>query len=97
MTTDYPRMLFHRTKDPVTVHSREEEEALGAEWRRKIWNREEEAREHNSRIFAEIAAVEIAAASEPEPEEEPELPPKPAKRTAQRPHAQPIKQTKKKR
>lgn len=34
---DFPRMLFHRTKEPVTVHSREEEEALGAAWSRRIW------------------------------------------------------------
>jgi hypothetical protein len=31
---DYPRMLFHRTKAPVTVRSREEEDALGDEWSR---------------------------------------------------------------
>jgi len=37
MNTDYPRMLFHRTKDPVTVQSREEEEELGGAWSRKIW------------------------------------------------------------
>ena len=29
---DYPRMLFHRTQEPVTVHSRDEEEALGPDW-----------------------------------------------------------------
>ena len=34
---DYPRMLFHRTKEPVTVQSREEEDALGREWSRTIW------------------------------------------------------------
>ena len=34
---DYPRMLFHRTKEPVTVQSREEEDALGREWSRIIW------------------------------------------------------------
>ena len=36
-SNDYPRMLFHRMEDPVTVHSREEEEALGADWSRTIW------------------------------------------------------------
>ena len=36
-SNDYPRMLFHRSEDPVTVHSREEEEQLGAEWSRTIW------------------------------------------------------------
>jgi hypothetical protein len=34
---DYPRMLFHRTQDPVTVHSREQEDALGPGWSRTIW------------------------------------------------------------
>ena len=34
---DYPRMMFHRTKPPVTIHSREEEDALGASWRRTVW------------------------------------------------------------
>lgn len=33
---DYPRMLFHRTQEPVTVHSRDEENALGPEWSRVI-------------------------------------------------------------
>ena len=39
-SNDYPRMLFHRMEDPVTVHSREEEEKLGAEWARTIWQPE---------------------------------------------------------
>ena len=39
-SNDYPRMLFHRMEDPVTVHSREEEEKLGAEWSRTIWQPE---------------------------------------------------------
>ena len=34
---DYPRMMFHRTKEPVTIQSREEEDALGREWSRIIW------------------------------------------------------------
>jgi hypothetical protein len=37
MNTDYPRMLFHRTKSPVTVQTREEEAALGKDWARTIW------------------------------------------------------------
>ena len=36
MGTDYPRMLFHPTLPPVTVHSRDEEDALGGEWSRII-------------------------------------------------------------
>lgn len=34
---DYPRMLFHRTRAPVVVQSKSEEEALGDEWNRVIW------------------------------------------------------------
>jgi len=30
-------MMFHRTKEPVTVQTREEEDALGREWSRVIW------------------------------------------------------------
>ena len=36
-TADYPRMLFHRSREPVTVQSRDEEDALGQEWSRTIW------------------------------------------------------------
>ena len=35
-SNDYPRMLFHPRERPVTVNSREEELALGGEWRRTI-------------------------------------------------------------
>jgi hypothetical protein len=34
---DYPRMLFHRTCEPVVVQSRDEEDALGDGWSRRIW------------------------------------------------------------
>jgi hypothetical protein len=63
--TDYPRMMFHRTKEPVTVHSREEEEALGREWARTI------------RAAAPAQEPEPAPTPEPEPEPEPEDPPEP--------------------
>jgi hypothetical protein len=33
---NYPRMLFHRSLPPVTVHSEAEEQALGPEWSRTI-------------------------------------------------------------
>lgn len=33
---NYPRMMFHRSKDPVTVYSEEAEAALGREWSRKV-------------------------------------------------------------
>lgn len=58
MPADYPRMMFHQTKEPVIVHSRTEEDALGPGWSRKIWPAE--------------AAPDPAAAPEPEPEPEPE-------------------------
>jgi len=34
---DYPRMMFHRTLDPVTIHSADQEADLGPEWSRIIW------------------------------------------------------------
>ena len=30
-------MMFHRTKPPVTIDSREEENELGREWSRTVW------------------------------------------------------------
>jgi len=54
---DYPRMLFHRSKPPVTVYSEEEEAALGAGWSRTIPQPEPEP---------------AASKWHPEPEEEPE-------------------------
>jgi len=73
---DYPRMLFHRAKDPVTVHSREEEAALGAEWSRKIWPPIEELDPNGE----EEDDDEESEDSEPPPP--PHLPPvhKPSKR-----------------
>ena len=35
-SNDYPRMMFHRSKEPVTIHSEEEESSLGPEWSRTI-------------------------------------------------------------
>lgn len=34
---DYPRMMFHRTQDPVIINSRDEEDALGPGWARTVW------------------------------------------------------------
>ncbi len=56
---DYPRMLFHRTQEPVTVHSRDEEEALGPDW---------------SRVIQPKSAPEPAPALEIPPEEVPHDP-----------------------
>ena len=50
---DYPRMMFHRTKEPVIVKSQEEEGGLGPEWSRIIWP------------ASAIAAPEPAATPEP--------------------------------
>ncbi|HKE24981.1 MAG TPA: hypothetical protein VKB88_21615 [Bryobacteraceae bacterium] len=36
LNPDYPRMMFHRTLEPVTVYSEDEEAALGPEWSRII-------------------------------------------------------------
>ena len=35
---NYPRMMFHPRKDPVTVYSEEQEAALGGEWSRKVFS-----------------------------------------------------------
>jgi hypothetical protein len=65
-------MLFHRAKEPVTVLSRAEEDALGPEWSRIIWP------------VSAIAEPKPAPAPEPEPpsegysEAEPEEEPAPA-------------------
>lgn len=34
---NYPRWMFHRSLDPVMIHSPEEEAALGPEWSRRVW------------------------------------------------------------
>ena len=56
---NYPRMMFHRSKDPVTVHSEEEEASLGAQWSRTI-------------IAALPQEEKPVKVSEPEPDDEPE-------------------------
>ena len=62
---DYPRMMFHRTKNPVTVYSRVEEQLLGREWSRIIG--------------AALPREEKPPDPQPdkEPEGGPELPPEP--------------------
>ena len=60
MSNDYPRMMFHRTKEAVIVHSRDEEDALGKAWSRTIW------------AAAPAAEPEPAPIPEPEPEDPPE-------------------------
>jgi hypothetical protein len=73
MNNDYPRMLFHRTKEPVTVQNRDEEYALGKEWSRTIWP------------AADAAEPDAPAAPEPEPE--PAHAPAPAKHPTKPPVA----------
>lgn len=56
---NYPRMMFHPSKAPVTVYSEEEESALGPGWSRKV--------------FASLPREEKPAkVVYPEPEEEPD-------------------------
>jgi hypothetical protein len=88
--TDYPRMMFHKLKQPVTVQTRDEEDALGREWSRTIWS------------ASKAAAPEPAPEPEPEPyppepDEEPEAEvspepsPRPAKPPARLPAAKTVK------
>jgi len=72
MNTDYPRMLFHRTKDPVTVLSREEEDALGPEWSRRIWQGEPQALEPDPAPIPLEPEPPLFDDPEPEPEPQPE-------------------------
>ena len=62
---DYPRMMFHRTREPVVVQSRVEEDALGPDWSRIIWP------------ASAIAEPEPAAVPEPEKPKKPEKPKEP--------------------
>jgi len=82
---DYPRMMFHPHKDPVTVHSREQEDALGGEWSRTI----PPPGAPTPEPLPEVSRTIYPPPSEPEPEEEtepngdsepPEPEPEPAKR-----------------
>lgn len=57
---DYPRMMFHRTREPVVVQSRVEEDALGPDWSRIIWP------------VSAMPEPEPAARPEPEKPKEPE-------------------------
>lgn len=61
---NYPRMMFHPRRDPVTVYSEEQETALGREWSRTI----------TVSLPREEKPVKLP---EPEPEDEPEEEPEP--------------------
>lgn len=62
----YPAMRFHATLPPVTVQNEEEEKALPAGYRAKVWSEEE------------IAAAAASPARPPAPAaDEPDEPPRP--------------------
>jgi hypothetical protein len=67
-------MLFHRLKEPVTVQTRDEEDALGPDWSRTIWT-----------AASKAAAPEPAPEPEPEPDP-PEPEPEPEEVPAADPH-----------
>jgi hypothetical protein len=79
MNTDYPRMLFHRTKEPVTVQNRDEEAAFGKEWSRTIWPAAEAAEPDEAPIILEPEPEPAKPEKEPEEEVSPALPRRPAK------------------
>jgi outer membrane biosynthesis protein TonB len=56
-------MMFHRSKQPVIVHSQDELDALGSEW--------------STRLFTGEEPEQPEAEERPEPEEQPEEEPKP--------------------
>jgi hypothetical protein len=58
---DYPRMMFHKTGLTTVVLSRDEEDELGAVWRRTVWPAEDAP--------AAEPAPEPPALAVPEPEE----------------------------
>lgn len=93
---DYPRMLFHRTKDPVTVQSREEETALGKEWARTVWPPEPEPKPEPEEDEPEEPEPEEPEPEEPEEEEE-VSPAEPYRRPAKPPVKRPAAKVKKKR
>jgi hypothetical protein len=89
MNTDYPRMLFHRTKSPVTVQTREEEAALGKDWARTIWPAATSAAEPEP-APAVNPIPEPPPCPEPEPAPEPEVSPRVSRRSVKPPVKHPI-------
>jgi len=66
---DYPRMMFHRSKEPVVILSREEEDGLGPEWSRIVWAAQPFA-EPEPAPAPEPPEPPTAGYAEAEPEEE---------------------------
>jgi hypothetical protein len=60
---DYPRMLFHRSGLTCVVLSRDEEDGLGADWRRTVWPAEA------APLPVETATGLPTASADPEPED----------------------------
>lgn len=88
-------MLFHRSREPVTVQSRNEEDALGKEWSRTIWPLAPAAPEPAREPAPEPEPDPPEPDPEPEEEVSPDLLRKPAKPPARLPAA--AKTVKKKR
>lgn len=82
----FPRMMFHRTKDPVTVYSQDELEALGEEWSKTIIPREEPP---SAAPQAQEAVIPRADATVDTPEPQPATEEPPAKPVAHKTHAPP--------
>jgi hypothetical protein len=69
---DYPRMMFHRSGLTTVVLSRDEEDGLGADWRRTVWPAEA------APLPVETATGLPTASADPEPDEDPWDTPHPA-------------------
>ena len=81
-------MLFHRSREPVTVQSRDEEDALGGEWSRTIWTAASKAAAPEPVPEPEPESDPPEPDEEPEEEVSPEPSPRPAKPPARLPAAQ---------
>ena len=89
MSNDYPRMLFHRTREPVTVHSRDEEDALGRQWSRTIWAAAPAKEPDPAPIPEPVPEPEPALDPDPAPEPEEEVSPTPPRRPGRPPVRRP--------
>ena len=81
---NYPRMMFHPRKDPVTVYSEEQEAALGREWSRRMFASLPREEKPSKVVYPEPE-------DEPEPEPEPEEPEEPVEEPAAAEAAPPVK------
>ena len=81
---NYPRMMFHRSLDPVTVYSEEQESALGPGWSRKIFASLPREEKPTKVVYPEPEPEE-----EPDEEHEPEKPDEPEEQVAAAPPVKP--------